>query len=406
MPPLQERHHPLVRGVVGPLAAVPVAVADVHLAVVAVEDRLLRPRRQPLPGGVHPEAERLTERGEQAQEVVGGLAGAPRGDRALLQAALRVGHDQLRVDLLAGAQAGALGAGAERRVERERARLHRLERQVVVEAGQVLGEGALPVRVVLGQVDEVEDHQPAGQAQRGLHRVGQPALGGLPDRQPVDDHLDRVLLLLLQPGRLGEGVHDPVDPDPRVALRLQLAEQVRVLPLAAADHRGEHLEAGALGHLQHPVDDLLRRLPADRAAALRAVRPAGPGVEQPEVVVDLGDRAHRGARVAAGRLLVDGDRRGQALDEVDVRLVHLAEELARVRREGLHVAPLALGEDRVEGQAGLARAGQPGERDQAVAGQVEVDVLEVVLARTAHDETVSHDVFLSPAGRQGRPALR
>src|SRR3712207_8340884 len=40
--------------------------------------------------------------------------------------------------------------------------------------------------------------------------------------------------------------------------------------------------------------------------------------EQAQVVVDLRDRADRRARVARGRLLVDGDRRRQALDRVDV----------------------------------------------------------------------------------------
>jgi len=116
------------------------------------------------------------------------------------------------------------------------------------------------------------------------------------------------------------------------------------------------------------------------------VRSAGPGVEQPEVVIDLGDRPHRGPRVARGGLLVDGDRRRQALDEVDVGLVHLAEELPGVRRQRLDVPALALGEDGVERQAGLARSGQPGEDDQRVAGQVQADVAQVVLAGAPHDE--------------------
>ena len=46
----------------------------------------------------------------------------------------------------------------------------------------------------------------------------------------------------------------------------------------------------------------------------------------------------------------------QALDEVDVGLVHLAEELAGVRRQRLDVAALALGEDRVERQARTCRS--------------------------------------------------
>ena len=113
------------------------------------------------------------------------------------------------------------------------------------------------------------------------------------------------------------------------------------------------------------------RLPGHRLAADRAVRPPGAGEEQAEVVVDLGDGADRRARVAVGRLLVDRDRRREALDEVDVGLVHLAEELPRVGRQRLDVAPLALGEDRVERQRRLARPGQAGEDDEAVAGEVD-----------------------------------
>ena len=176
------------------------------------------------------------------------------------------------------------------------------------------------------------------------------------DREPVDDHLDGVLLLLVELGRVVEAVDLAVDPGPGEALGLELLEQLDVLPLAAADDRREHLEPGALLERQHPVDDLLRRLPLDRRAADRAVRAAGAGVEQPEVVVDLGDRADRRARVLGGRLLVDRDRRGQPLDEVDVGLVHLAEELTGVRRQRLDVAALALGEDRVEGEATTCRS--------------------------------------------------
>ena len=164
-------------------------------------------------------------------------------------------------------------------------------------------------------------------------------------------------------------------------------------PLRSRIDRREDLEPGALRHLQDAVDDLLRGLLGDRLAADRAVRLADAGVEQAQVVVDLGDRADRRARVPRGRLLVDRHRRRQALDEVDVRLVHLAEELPRVGRQRLDVAALALGEDRVEGQARLARAGQPGEHDHRVAGQVEVDVLEVVLAGATDDQPVSHGLL-------------
>ena len=111
-------------------------------------------------------------------------------------------------------------------------------------------------------------------------------------------------------------------------------------------------------------------------------------VQQAQVVVDLGHGADRRARVAARRLLVDRDRRAEAVDRVDVRLLHHLEELARVGGERLDVAPLALRVDRVEGQARLAGAREPGDGDERVPRQRDGDVLEVVLAGAVDDEGV------------------
>jgi hypothetical protein len=118
---------------------------------------------------------------------------------------------------------------------------------------------------------------------------------------------------------------------------------------------------------------------------------ADPRPKEPHIVVDLGDRADRGARVPRGGLLLDGDRRRQAFDVVDVRLLHHVEELAGVGRERLDIAALAFGIDGVEGERALARAGQAGQHDKLLAWQVEGDVLEVVLARAADgDEFGGH----------------
>ncbi len=395
VPALDVGAHALEGGVVGALAAVAVAGHDVDLARVPVEDRLARRGGQLLPGGVQVEAELAAQRTEQAQEVVGDVRVAPRLDGALPQRRRRVRHDQLAVDLHPGAQAGAGRAGAEGRVEGERARLELVDvDRVLVGAGHLLAEAQLTVLVVGRQVDEVEDHESAGEPEGGLDGVGEAALAGLLDREPVDDHLDRVLLLLVQGRRRVEGVGLAVDPGPREALGLQLGEHVDVLALATADDGREHLEAAALLEREHPVDDLLGRLPLDRRPAGGAVRAPGAGVEQAQVVVDLGDGADRGARVLRGRLLVDGDGGREPLDEVDVGLVHLAQELPGVGRQRLDVAALALGEDGVEGERGLARAGEAREDDQGVPGQVDRDVLEVVLPGAPDDELVLHEVSL------------
>jgi len=52
-----------------------------------------------------------------------------------------------------------------------------------------------------------------------------------------------------------------------------------------------------------------------------------------------------------------------------------------------------LGEDRVESQARLAGAGQAGEDDQRITRQLDVNVLQVVLASTPNDQLVSHSLL-------------
>ena len=217
--------------------------------------------------------------------------------------------------------------------------------------------------------------------QRDLDRLRQPALDPRLQDHTIDDDLDRVVAAAIELDPVVERAELAVDARLREAALPQRLQLLLELALAAADDRGQHLEPGALLHLEHPVDDLLGGLPADRLAADRAVRAAGPGEEQAQVVVDLGDGPDGGAWVAAGGLLVDRDRRGEPLDEVDVGLVHLAEELPGVGGQRLDVAALPLRIDRVEGEAGLAGAGEARDDDESVPRDGDRDILEVVLPR-------------------------
>ena len=397
----QERDDTLELRVVRALPVEAVSVGDVYLLVGSVQHRFAHGRRQLIPWCVHGEAHRGGKPLEQPVEVLAGGARRPRVDRAGAQGRRTVGDDELRVDLFLGAQAGALRTGAERGVEGERPRLQLVEgERVVVRAGEPFGVAALPQRIVFVEVDEVEDDDAVGQPETGFHRIGDALFGRLPVDQAVDDHLDRMLLLLLQLRCLGQRVDHAVDPHPGIALRLQVRQQVDVLSLALPDHRREHLEAGAFRHLQHPVDHLLWRLLRDRLATDRAMRVADPGEQQPEIVVDLGDGADGGSRVPGGGFLVDRDRRRQSLDEVDVRLVHLAEELPGVGGQGLDIAPLPLGEDGVKGERRLPRTRQTGENHQRITRQGDVDVPQVVLAGSAHDQVVSHGTHAMCGVRQ------
>ena len=199
----------------------------------------------------------------------------------------------------------------------------------------------------------------------------------------VDHHVDVVGEFLVERRHVGDLVELAVDLDALEALLHELGEFLAVLALAAAHHRREQIKPRAFRQRQDAVDHLRHGLALDRQPGRGRVGHADARPQQPHVVVDLGDGADRGARIARGGLLLDGDGRRQAVDLVDVRLLHHLQELPRIGRQALDVAALALGIDGVEGERGFARAGQAGEHHQLVARNVEVDVLEIVLARAA-----------------------
>ena len=252
----------------------------------------------------------------------------------------------------------------------------------------VLGTRELLAEQHAVAVDHVHRDEPVGQRRGGLDGLGQPlAQIGLED-QPVDHDLDRVLELLVEDDLLLEEQRLAVDLDPGEPVGAQLVEHVAELALAVAHDGRVDGEPRSLGQREDLLDDLIEALPRDRPPADRTVGPAHARVEEPQVVVDLGDGADRGARVARGRLLVDRDRRREPFDRVHVRLLHHLEELARIRGEALHVAALPLGVDRVERETRLAGAREAGDADERVPRQPDVDVLQVVLAGSVDDQLV------------------
>ncbi len=369
------------------LAAHPVAVLDVDaVAAGAEEEQVLLLIGEVLPGPFEvdlvPVGDRLDHRLVEARAADG-----PRDERALADRQRRVGDEQVGVDLEHRAEACTAGAGAVRRVEREDARLELGQRDAVLGAGEVLAEQHL-----LAGIDDVDRDQPLGEPRRRLDRLreARPQVGL--HHQPVDDDLDRVLELLVELDRLLEQPLLAVDLDAREAVGAQFLEDVLELALAVADDRRVDGELRALGEPEHLVDDRVEALARDRASADRAVRPADARVQETQVVVDLGHRADRRARIARGRLLVDRDRRREAVDRVDIGLLHHLQELTRVGRQRLDVATLPFGVDGVEREAGLARAAQARDADERVPRQPDGDVLEIVLPRPVDDELFrSHD---------------
>ena len=128
-------------------------------------------------------------------------------------------------------------------------------------------------------------------------------------------------------------------------------------------------------------------IPTDFAPAHRAVRDADPRVEQAQVIVNLRHGAHGGAGILGRGFLVNGNRRGETFNIIQIRLFHLAEKLTRVGGEGLHIPSLALRVNGVERQRGLSGAGKSCKYNQLVAGNMDVDVFQVMLPR-AFDKNI------------------
>ena len=390
------------------------AVHDLEGRARPLQDGLLRLLGQVTPGGLHAELQVLGQR-LQLVPVVDAAARAllaPGKDGALGDGELVV-DDLVRAELLLAAQTRAVPTRAVRRVEGERAGFEFLQHAAVFGAGELLGVQLLVRSAVLPGIGHQDAQQALAAAQAQFHALGDAAAVGLAQGHAVDDHVHVVLLELLQLQLLGflQLVQRAVHPHAREALAAQVREQLAVLALAAAHDGGQQDGALAFKACQQAVGDLAGALLLDLAATDRAVRGAHAGVQQPQVVVDLGDSADRAAGVVAGGLLVDGDRRGQARDALHVRFLHQAQELARVRAEALDIAALALGVDGVEGQSALAAAGHARDDHELVARQFHRDVLEVVCLGALHDQIVLQGGFslksaASTAGIRRRPGRR
>ena len=69
---------------------------------------------------------------------------------------------------------------------------------------------------------------------------------------------------------------------------------------------------------------------------------------------------------------------------IHIRLFHHRQELPGIGGQRLHIASLPFSVEGVKSQGRFAGAGQAGDHDQFVPGNVQVDILEIVGACTAH----------------------
>ena len=196
-----------------------------------------------------------------------------------------------------------------------------------------------------------------------------------------------MLELLVQGDGIAAELHYfPIDADAAEAFLLYVGKQLGEFALTAHHHRrhDQRFQVVAQGH--DLVGNLIGCLGLDFPPAFRAMGNAHTGEEESQVVVDFGYRSDRGTGILARCLLVDGNRRGQSVDLVDIGLAHLAEEHTRVAGEAFDISALAFGIDGIECKRGLSRTGKTRDDHQLVTGNGDIYVLQVMLACTFDDD--------------------
>ena len=236
-------------------------------------------------------------------------------------------------------------------------------------------------------------------AERGADGVGEAAARLVADDEPIDD--DEQLLRERDVDRSRSASSSRCLTTPSTLTRTnpcarRFSTTTSCVTSSESCSGNGDVEARAGGQREHRVGDRLHRVGlAARGRTCGQIRAADARPEQPQVVVDLGGRADGGARGLGRILLLDRDGGREPVDGIDVGLLHALEELPRVRRERLDVAPLSLGVDRVEGERRLARAGRPGDDGEGAPRDLEVEAFEIVLPRAADDDAILHRIEFS-----------
>ena len=147
------------------------------------------------------------------------------------------------------------------------------------------------VFAVLFRIHVGHHGQTFGQMQCGLEALRE-ALGLIrPHSQSVDDDFDRVLLVLVEFGRIVDFTDQSVDSRTDKAAGAQLVEHVYVFALAIAHHGRKQHHPRAFRQGQHLIDHLAYCLGFELDLVFGTERLPRPGEQQPQIIVNLGDGA-------------------------------------------------------------------------------------------------------------------
>ena len=246
---------------------------------------------------------------------------ADRFDGAIFDRELRLGNNQIRIDLLLHTKSRTGRTGAVGIVEGKSARRHFFDGNAAVRTGIALRKKD---RLA---VHDIRHHQSAGEFCRHLDGVCQTRTRVVANHDTVHNDLNVVLFVLFQLDFFRKVINIAVHAGTDIARASCVLKNLRMLALSRADNWSKYGKARSLAQREQLVDDLIYALLADFLAALRAVRHTDARPEQTQVIVDLRHRSHRGARVFGGCFLVNRNGGRQSFNIIHIRLFHQPQKL-------------------------------------------------------------------------------
>lgn len=236
--------------------------------------------------------------------VSSGSRACPRVDGASIQRAGGVRDDQIRVDDQANAEARAARARTVRAVEAECTWFDFSKANATVRAGELFG-----INVLITGIRVHGEHAAFTETEGYFGRVDDAtALGLVVKHEAINNDFNGVPLLLVEVNFFVEPSDGSIHSDANETVLAGVLEDFFVLALLVDHARSKEHEARAL-LLKDGESDLLDRLSLHGATAIVAMGVTYPGVEKPEVVVNLGNRADGGARVVGNAFLINRNRR-------------------------------------------------------------------------------------------------
>ncbi len=200
-------------------------------------------------------------------------------------------QNQFRVNNPFFSQAVAFRASPERVVKGKHPRAQFAQAESAVRAGEIPAEQLVLFGAILSQ--HPDNDQSFTEFEGQFQGLGQTAPYAVFDNQAVDHRADVVFFIFFQYDLFIRGVFIAIHDNPDKAVSKQVLQELFVLAFLGLDHRRQDLETRSRGHDQEAVYNLIHGLALDRLMAMRAMRPAYPGIHQAQVIVHLGNRPHR-----------------------------------------------------------------------------------------------------------------